>query len=415
MSGSGGFAVSRTPSGDRLYNSPAMRRHQQLLLQQQQEVEQRRHQQQKQLRSEPAAEGEARTDSDDSTLSKPSVCSASPPRPVANMTNIDRLVESVTPVVPAQYTSEASIRGWRTREIDHNPFFFLGDLWESFKEWSVYGVGVPLLLNGSDSVKQYYVPFLSGIQLYIDPRKPLSWLRRPGEESDAESSRETSSAGSSDCEAERRAKGVADGAWSQHNPMNLNSQRMSRLSLREKSHMSSSSDEAEVCNSPGLLVFEYLEQEQPHIRKPLADKISVLAAQFPEIGMYRSCDLLPASWMSVAWYPIYRIPMGQTLRDLDASFLTFHSLSTHSRSKGQTQLHGSSGRKVYGVDSLPKISLPVFGLASYKLKGSILTPSGNDEFLQASSLLQDAGNWLKRLQVDLPDYQFFLSHNSQWR
>lgn len=158
-------------------------------------------------------------------------------------------------------------------------------------------------------------------------------------------------------------------------------------------------------------------------------------------------------------YPIYRIPMGQTLRDLDASFLTFHSLSTHSRSislslslccspflslrhkhiihstlcaafvvhnfvgissaigagKGQTQLHGSSGRKVYGVDSLPKISLPVFGLASYKLKGSILTPSGNDEFQQASSLLQDAGNWLKRLQVDLPDYQFFLSHNSQWR
>ena len=27
MSGSGGFAVSRTPSGDRLYNLPAMRRH----------------------------------------------------------------------------------------------------------------------------------------------------------------------------------------------------------------------------------------------------------------------------------------------------------------------------------------------------------------------------------------------------
>ena len=110
MSGSGGFAVSRTPSGDRFYNSPAMRRHQHLLLQQQQQVEQRRHQQQKQLRSEPAAEAEARTDSDDSTLSKPSVCSASPPRPAANMTNIDRLVESVTPVVPAQYTSE--VENW---------------------------------------------------------------------------------------------------------------------------------------------------------------------------------------------------------------------------------------------------------------------------------------------------------------
>lgn len=27
-------------------------------------------------------------------------------------------------------------------------------------------------------------------------------------------------------------------------------------------------------------------------------------------------------------YPIYRIPMGQTLKDLDACFLTYHSLST---------------------------------------------------------------------------------------
>ena len=42
------------------------------------------------------------------------------------------------------------------------PYFVLGDLWESFEEWSAYGAGVPLLLNGSDSVVQYYV-----INLYI--------------------------------------------------------------------------------------------------------------------------------------------------------------------------------------------------------------------------------------------------------
>lgn len=66
---------------------------------------------------------------------------------------------------------QARIPDWRTREADMHPFFCLGDLWESFKEWSVYGVGVPLLLNGSDSIKQYYVPSLSGIQLYADPRR----------------------------------------------------------------------------------------------------------------------------------------------------------------------------------------------------------------------------------------------------
>lgn len=97
--------------------------------------------------------------------------------------------------------------------------------------------------------------------------------RRPGEDSDVESSRETSSAGSSDCEAERRGKGV-DGAWVQHNLMNLNSQRLSRITLREKHSMSSSSDETEVYNSHGLLVFEYFEQEQPHHRQPLYDKVS---------------------------------------------------------------------------------------------------------------------------------------------
>jgi hypothetical protein len=62
-------------------------------------------------------------------------------------------------------------KGWRTREADIHPSFTLGNLWESFREWSVYGVGVPLLLNANDSVKQYFVPYLSGIQLYIDPHR----------------------------------------------------------------------------------------------------------------------------------------------------------------------------------------------------------------------------------------------------
>lgn len=64
---------------------------------------------------------------------------------------------------------QTRMKGWRTGEADAQPFFSLGDLWESFNEWSVYGVEVPLLLDGYDSVKQYYVPSLSGIQLYIDP------------------------------------------------------------------------------------------------------------------------------------------------------------------------------------------------------------------------------------------------------
>ncbi len=49
------------------------------------------------------------------------------------------------------------------------PFFNLGDLWNSFDEWSAYGAGVPLMLNGDENVVQYYVPYLSALQLYTLP------------------------------------------------------------------------------------------------------------------------------------------------------------------------------------------------------------------------------------------------------
>ncbi|GMI66611.1 hypothetical protein like AT5G49220 [Hibiscus trionum] len=393
MSNSGGFAVSRNQTRDRFYNPPAVRRIQQQLQRQQKTHRPLQNEKWRPLNEESQVNSvdsmtEARTDSDDSTLSSPKV---------ARLSNLDRLMETVTPFVPAHCFSEAKFWGCGTCETELHSYYCLGDLWECFSEWSAYGVGVPLVLNGSDSVKQYYVPYLSGIQLYVDPH-------RPSEDGGAESSRETSNAGSSDSETDRRVKGGVDGAWAQHNSQSTN-----------RSHMSSSSDEVLVGKSTRLLVFEYFEQEQPHHRKPLYEKISSLASQFPKIRMYRSSDLLPASWISVAWYPIYRIPMGPTLQNQDASFLTFHSLSTHCQTgTGKNQLRYGS-RKVCGVDTSTNILLPVFGLASYKLKGSILAPSGAQEWQQASSLLQAADNWLQCLQVHHPDFQFFASHNSQWR
>lgn len=326
-----------------------------------------------------AVRAENRPDSGDSTatLSKPPAV-LPPPPPQTNVTNLDRLLESVTPSVPAKTLYEVRLRGSKSREAELHPFYSLGDLWESFREWSVYGAGVPLVLNGRDSIVQYYVPYLSGIQLYVDPLKPQPRLRRPGIGSEGDSSQ------------------------------------------RDKVVNNAPTGEAEVSNSPGRLVFEYLEQEQPHIRQPLTDKVSVLESQFPELRMYKSCDLLPSSWMCVAWYPIYRIPVGPTLKDLEASFLTFHSLSTHFRSTGSGQpcvpRPSVSGQNVQAaIGSSPKVSLPVFGLASYKFKGSLLTPCGPHECEQENSLLQAAGDWLKRLQVLLPDYQFFLSHDSKRR
>ena len=84
--------------------------------------------------------------------------------------------------------------------------------------------------------------------------------RRPGEDSDAESSRGTSRTGGSSCETQKRAGGAVEGKWLPHNMIKLNSQRLSRLTLRNRFPMTSLNYEVEVCNSIGLLEFEYFEQ-----------------------------------------------------------------------------------------------------------------------------------------------------------
>jgi hypothetical protein len=73
---------------------------------------------------------------------------------------------------------QTSMRGWRIGDVTNSrPYFCLGDLWEAFNEWSFYGAGVPLIISGSESVIQYYVPYLSAIQLYADPLKLPSRIR----------------------------------------------------------------------------------------------------------------------------------------------------------------------------------------------------------------------------------------------
>nr|VDC82837.1 unnamed protein product [Brassica rapa] len=276
-----------------------------------------------------------------------------------------------------------STKGWRTRGQEFCSYFLLNDLWDSFEEWSAYGVGVPLLLNGVDSVVQYYVPYLSGIQLYEDPSRRASASRkRAGEESDGDSSRDMSTNG---C----------------------------RVSLEEKPCFGSSSDESE--DSPGDLVFEYLEAAMPLGREPLTDKAIQTLCFFPALKTYRSCDLSPSSWVFVAWFPIYRIPLGQSLQNLDACFLTFHSLSTPSRGTSSNENSQSSNKS---VAPSKKVTLPTFGLASYKFKMYVWSRESDvEENQRVVALLREAEEWLRRLKVMLPNFKHFVTHSggSAWR
>ncbi|XP_057765846.1 uncharacterized protein LOC130986451 [Salvia miltiorrhiza] len=324
--------------------------------------------------------------------------SPAPAAESSSLCNLERFLESVAPSVQAQYLSKMTVRDWRTCNVEFQPYFVLSDLWVAFKEWSAYGAGVPLLLNDSDSVVQYYVPYLSGIQLYADLSKSTTKLRRLGEESDGESFRDSSSDGSSDSELDRGGSSYSGDKSLRVDPSPL---REHHMEFQE----GFSSDEGESVSSEGSLLFEYLARDQPYCREPLADKISDLACEFPELRTLRSCDLLPSSWLSVAWYPIYRIPTGPTLKDLDACFLTFHSL--HTPMTGNEAVHPQVVTYPSESDGIPQISLPAFGLASYKYKVSLWTPNAGNQLELANSLLQAADNRLKLLHVNHPDFSFF--------
>ncbi|RDX77424.1 hypothetical protein CR513_42462 [Mucuna pruriens] len=340
------------------------------------------------------------------SLNKPSSCPSEEPA-----SNIDRFLESTTPLVPAQYLAKTTMRGWKTCDVEYQSYFALNDLWESFKEWSAYGAGVPLELDQRQSVVQYYVPYLSAIQLYGQSAKTSNAKPRyTGEDSDGDYYRDSSSDGSSDSEFGKRTEHFIAQRNSQYRTGDASFQ-MSRLSVYNKHNTMQegfSSDDSETGN-PQDLLFEYFDHDPPHGREPLTDKILDLARHYPSLKSLRSCDLFPASWM----YPIYRIPTGPTLKDLDACFLTYHTLHTPLTGNGGTQ----APILVYPNDmdgGVPKISLPSFAMASYKLKGSIWTQNGVNESQVANSLLQ-AADWLRQLQVNHPDFQFFVSHGTYHR
>lgn len=101
------------------------------------------------------------------------------------------------------------------------------------------------------SVYQLHVTYVEIFLVFV--------VRRTCEKSNVESLKETISGSSTD----------------------LNSQKLKRLSLKDTSPMNTSGGEGEISDAPGMLVFEYLEHEQPYSRRPLSDKASLV----PEISI----------------------------------------------------------------------------------------------------------------------------------
>ncbi|KAI3756610.1 hypothetical protein L1987_56432 [Smallanthus sonchifolius] len=80
---------------------------------------------------------------------------------IKNCSNLENFLHSVTPVIKHASIPVNDDVGLK------NAHAKLQDIWEIYDEWSCCGVGVPVLLESDESIVQYYVPYLSAIQIFI--------------------------------------------------------------------------------------------------------------------------------------------------------------------------------------------------------------------------------------------------------
>lgn len=300
------------------------------------------------------------------------------------ISNLECFLDSTTPVVPSQFLSKSEIRNlnrlWHPWERERVEFFTLGDLWNCFDEWSAYGAGVPINVDdagGHETIVQYYVPYLSAIQIFTS-NSSLNYQR---EETDSETRDSFSDSLSEESESEKvsRWDGCSSdecAVFDQETPSHLND----RL---------------------GHLYFQYFDRSTPYGRVPLMDKISSLSKRYPGLMSLRSVDLSPATWMAVAWYPIYHIPMGRTIKDLSTCFLTYHTLSSSFQEMDENGL--SKRQRKEGI------CVPAFGLATYKMQGDVWI-SGKKDKEKIASFVSVADSWLRQLGVQHHDFNHFMGN-----
>ncbi|XP_076958901.1 uncharacterized protein LOC143634795 [Bidens hawaiensis] len=140
------------------------------------------------------------------------------------------------------------------------------------------------------------------------------------------------------------------------------------LGKQKLKQAASSNNITEVCGPCGKLAYEYMEKERPHLREPLSLKASLLGSAFPNLSKYRSCDLLPSSWIAVAWYSSY--------------------LEVVKRAGWVVWVPGLSDPVL--ENNKVKIRLPAIGVVPYKLKGSKIAPFDNYECRQEDALFRSA-------------------------
>ncbi|TXG51796.1 hypothetical protein EZV62_024320 [Acer yangbiense] len=304
----------------------------------------------------------------------------------APSSNLDSFIQCVTPHPPSRSLPQSCIHDLNSQWQAASGYFSLGDVWNCYREWSAYGAGTSVVLESGEDIMQYYVPYLSAIQIYTN--KSVAASRNPREVIEFESD-----------------------SWSDDSGSDKLSRSLSNNSSRTWDAISEDSGSEQDGLSPttnklGYIYFNYFEMSSPYWRVPLTQKITELAPNHPGLITLTSVDLSPASWMAVAWYPIYHIPSRKNYKDLSTCFLTYHTLSSSFQDSVDENNTGCSEGAISG-----RISLTPFGLTSYKMQGDVWVKPDTCDQERLINLHSAADSWLKQLNVHHHDFNFFTCHN----
>ncbi|KAL6652341.1 hypothetical protein ACP70R_011266 [Stipagrostis hirtigluma subsp. patula] len=295
--------------------------------------------------------------------------------------NLRCFLDSVTPIVETHKVPKPPFlplpNNYCGKVIDGVKCFYLGDLWNKFYEWSTCGVGTPVRLPSGETVVQYFVPYLSAIQLYtnnnnVPTPQSLGW---------------------------HSDYNVIHGRRFDDYNKNGFINTMYPKGYEAPSHISKLGDKSPRSICKGELFFKYFELDSPYEREPFVDKVYELSCNCPSLASLSSLELSPSSWVSVFWYPMSHVP-AKNLKDLNTCFLTYHSLST--------------SEEYVPLDSwnaFDHLALAPFGLATHKLDHKVWASPKSGDQEHISSLFGAAQSWLKKNNIYHNDFNYFLRNN----
>ncbi|PAN39219.1 hypothetical protein PAHAL_7G228700 [Panicum hallii] len=285
---------------------------------------------------------------------------------VGTHSNLRCFLDSVTPIVKAYRVPKAPY--YLPQPNEHNGnigdgvkcFYYLGDLWNSFYKWSACGVGTSVCIAPGGTVEQYFVPYLSAMELYAN---------------------ETNVPASNSMVYDGRFNG-----YNQHGATEWTTHGYQTPSNMRK---------VGVLESKGELLFKYFEPDSPYERIPFVDKVYELYTERPFITSLNSLELSPSSWMSVYWYPTSHVP-AKNQKDLNTCFLTYHNLSTSEGNVSLDRVHDSN-----------HVALAPFGLATFKLDAKVWANPDSGDQKHIVSLYDAARSWLKKHSIHHYDFNYF--------